>query len=83
MVLLPQLEAKQTCPAGAVTSESEPRTAFLAAATYDRDAVGEAFSSIERLTKANVDLERQVAPLNAALESGGFKAWIARRMMGV
>ncbi len=67
----------------AVRGGDDPRTAFLAAATYDRDAVDEALSSIERLTKANVDLERQVAPLNAALESGGFKAWIARRMLGV
>ena len=67
----------------AVRGGDDPRTAFLAAATYARDAVDEALSSIERLTKANVDLERQVAPRNAALESGGFKACIARRMLGV
>ena len=65
----------------AVRSGDDPRTAFLAAATYSRDEVDDALLSVERLTKANVDLERQVAPLNSVLKSGGFKAWIVRRLL--
>ncbi len=67
----------------AVRGGDDPRRAFLAAARYDRDAVDDALSSVERLTEANVDLERQVGPLNVALESGGIKAWIVRRVLGV
>lgn len=67
----------------AVRGGEDPRTAFLAAATYDRNEVDGALLSVERLTMANVDLERQVAPLNAALASGGFKAWIVRLILGV
>jgi len=67
----------------AVRGGDDPRTAFLAAATYDRGEVDSALSSVERLTKANVDLERQVAPLNAVLKSGGFKAWVTRRILSV
>ena len=65
----------------AVRDGEDPRTALLTAAKYDRNAVDDALSSVERLTKANVDLERQVAPLNSVLESGGFKAWAVRRIL--
>lgn len=65
----------------AVRRGDDPRTAFLAAAKYDRGEVDNALSSVEGLTKANVDLGRQVAPVNAALESGGFKALIIRRIL--
>ena len=67
----------------AVRGGDDPRRAFLAAAKYDRDAVDDALLSVERLTKANEDLECQFAPLNAVLKSGGFKAWIVRRVLGV
>lgn len=67
----------------AVRDGEDPRTALLAAAKYDRNAVDDALSSVERLMKANVDLECQVAPLNVVLKSGGFKAWIVRRILGV
>jgi chromosome segregation ATPase len=67
----------------AVRSGDNPRTAFLAAAKYDRGEVDSALSSVERLTKSNVELERQVAPLNVVLKSGGFKAWVTRRILSV
>jgi septation ring formation regulator EzrA len=67
----------------AVRDGEDPRTAFLIAAKYDRGEVDSALSSVERLTKANVDLERQVAPLNVVLKSGGFKAWVTRRILSV
>jgi chromosome segregation ATPase len=55
----------------AVRDGEDPRTAFLAAAKYDRDEVDSALSSVER------------APLNVILKSGGFKAWVTRRILSV
>ena len=57
----------------------DARSALMIAAGRDPDAL----SSVERLTKANVYLERQVTQLNDVLKSGGFKAWAARRILSV
>lgn len=69
--------------ANAVRSGDDPRSAFLAAANYDRNAVDEALSSIDRLKKINADLEMKVTPLNHMMKTGGFKAWIVHRLLGL
>ena len=69
--------------AHAVRGGGDPKSAFLAAANYDRAAVDDALSSIGRLKKINADFECGVAPLNATLEAGGVKAWIVRRALGL
>lgn len=46
-------------------------------------AVDEALSLIGSLKEANADLKRKVSPLSAVLESGGVKAWIVQRALGL
>lgn len=81
---LPKEVVEKLCAmAHAVRGGDDPRSAFLAAAGYDRDAVDDAMSSIGPLKTANADLERMVTPLRAALGSGGIKAWFVRRILGL
>lgn len=46
-------------------------------------AVDGALSLIGSLKEANADLKRKVSPLSAVLGSGGVKAWIVRRALGL
>ena len=46
-------------------------------------AVDEALSLISSLKEANADLKRQVSPLSAVIESGGVRAWVVRRALGL
>jgi chromosome segregation ATPase len=59
----------------------DPRPAVLAASNYGRTVIDEACSSIDALKTVNADLERQVAPLNAILKTGGLKAWVVRQAL--
>ena len=61
----------------------DPRSAFLAAANYDRDAVDDALNSIDCLKTDKAELESRVAPLNATLVEGGVRAWIVRQILGL
>ncbi|MBT5240339.1 MAG: hypothetical protein HOL61_07130 [Rhodospirillaceae bacterium] len=65
----------------AIRDGDDPRLAVLAAAKYCRAAVDDARSSIDALKTVNADLERQVAPLNAILKTGGLKAWVVRQAL--
>ena len=67
----------------AIRGGGDPRSAFLTAAKYDRAAVDDALSSVDGLKTVNANLERQVAPLNAALKIGGLKAWVVRQALGL
>jgi hypothetical protein len=67
----------------AIHGGSDPRSAFLSAAKYDRAAVDDALSSVDALKTVNADLKSQVAPLNAALEKGGLKALVVRQALGI
>jgi chromosome segregation ATPase len=67
----------------AIRGGSDPQSAFLSAAKYDRAAVDDALSSGDALKKVNADLKSQVAPLNAALETGGLKALVIRLALGL
>lgn len=67
----------------AVRDGDDPRSAFLAAANYDRSTVDDALSSIDRFKTDIADLERRVAPLSATLEAGGVRGWVVRRMLGL
>jgi hypothetical protein len=62
---------------------NDPATAFLAAADYDRLAVDEAMSAIVPLRSSVKHLEVAAMPLREVLGSGGIKAWIARRVLGL
>ena len=66
-----------------IRTGDDPKSAFLAAASYDRRVVDDALSSIEPLKAVNADLERRAAPINATLDAGGVKAWIVRQALGL
>ena len=61
----------------------DPKTTLLAAADYDRHVVDEAMSAVERLRSNVKNLEVAATPLRDVLGSGGIKAWIARRVLGL
>ena len=67
----------------AVGIGDDPRSTVLVPADDYGCAVDEALSLIGSLTEANADLKRKVTPLSAVLESGGVKAWIVRRALGL
>jgi DNA repair exonuclease SbcCD ATPase subunit len=61
----------------------DQRSPVLAGATGYDCAVDEALSLIGSLREDNADLNNRVTPLSAVLESGGVKAWIVRRALGL
>jgi DNA repair exonuclease SbcCD ATPase subunit len=66
--------------AGGITDDQRP---VLAGAKGYVCAVDEALSLIGSLREDNADLNNRVTPLSAVLESGGVKAWIVRRALGL
>jgi len=78
-----EVVAKFRAAADNILGGDEPKSAFLAAADYERLAVDEAISTVGSLRNTVKDLEANVAPLREVLGSGGMKAWIARRVLNL
>ncbi len=66
-----------------ISTGNDPHVVLLAAAGYDGGTVEDAISTARNLKSTIANIEAELTPLRETLQSGGLKAWIVRRAIGL
>ena len=66
-----------------ISTGNDPHNVLLAAAGYEDGAVEDAISMVGKLKSTVANIEAELTPLRETLRSGGLKAWIVRRAIGL
>ena len=66
-----------------ISTGNDPHDVLLAAAGYDNGTVEDAISISEKLKSNVANIEAELKPFREILRSGGLKAWIIRRAIGL
>ena len=66
-----------------ISTGNDPHDVLLAAAGYDNGTVEDAISMAQKLKSTVANIEAELKPFREILRSGGLKAWIVRRAIGL